>query len=331
VTGRLNFTEPDQPGIRRRLLGGKWRYFRDDGSPVADPCECDRLNALALPPAYRDAWFSADPAAHVQAYGIDSRGRRQYRYHAEFRQAQEERKFELCGAFGHALPKLRQRVEHDVAVRRLSRERAIASVIRLLDTGGIRVGNECYARTNKTFGATTLRMRHLRLKRDEMVLRFRGKGGVMREVRCSDAQLLRFVRKMQDLPGQHLFQYLDATGAPVPVGSADVNAYLRETMGQEFTARNFRTWTASSLALEFLLDHPGTALKPMLEQVALRLGNTPAIARKSYVHPQVIALCGEGQEGLAPLLPLPRRTRWLGRAERGLLKLLDSDIRSGGA
>lgn len=285
------------------------------------------MNAIALPPAYTDAWYAPEPDAHIQAFGYDARGRRQYRYHPDYRRDREARKFELCAAFGHALPLLRQQVEKDVAVRHLTRERAVASVIRLLDTGCIRVGNECYARSNKTFGATTLRMRHLRqLGRKEMVLRFRGKGGLMREVRCNDAHLLRFARKMQDLPGQNLFQYLSEDGSPIPVGSAEVNAYLRQIMGDDFTARNFRTWTASTLAFEYIWNEPEPMLKPMLALVSDRLGNTPAVARKSYVHPAVVALAaGKGEElGLHLPQRLPRQTRWLTRMERGLLDLLDT-------
>lgn len=316
--------EDERPGIRRVLEDGRWRYFRPDGTEVREPEERARLDGIALPPAYRDAWYAVEADAHIQAVGYDARGRRQYRYHPDFRRERENRKFEQCVAFGHALPILRKRVERDAAMRRLSRERAIASVIRLLDTGCIRIGNECYARQNKTFGATTLRMRHLRLKRSEMILRFRGKGGLAREVRSTDAHLLRFARRMQDLPGQHLFQYLDEAGQPVPIGSADVNAYLHETLGGDFTARNFRTWTASVLGFGFLLENPEAPLKAMLEHVAGHLGNTPAVTRKSYVHPAVIALASNGER--AAVLPrrLPRQTRWLSRTERGLLVFLDS-------
>lgn len=319
---RLIFLDDSTPGITRRLLRGKWAYFAPDGTRIRDEAEIARLNRIALPPAYRDAWYAPRPDAHLLAVGIDARGRKQYRYHPDYRQERETRKFELCVPFGEALPKLRARVAEDLAVRRLTRERAIASVVALLDTGEIRIGNEYYARENKSFGATTLRNRHVRIEGKLLRLRFRGKSGRMREIACSDAALVRCVRRMQDLPGQRLFQYVEADGSVVPVDSQDVNEYLRETMGQEFTARNFRTWAASALAFGLLVENPDIPMKRMLEEVSDRLGNTPAIVRKSYVHPAVIA-AAKGEAPIAELpRHLPRKTRWLSRVERGLLDFL---------
>jgi len=320
----LVFADPAVPGITRKPNGNGWDYFSPDGKRITARDEIARLNAIALPPAYRDAWFSPSPDAHILAWGFDQRGRRQYRYHPDFRAGRDLRKFDLCARFGEMLPVLRKRVSKDMASPRLTRDRAIASVVALLDTGKIRVGNECYVRANKTFGATTLRMRHVKLERGAMVLRFRAKNGTMREVRCDDRQLLRFTRRMQDLPGQHLFQYIDDAGDPVPVGSGDVNDYLHEVLGEEFTARNFRTWTASALAFEVLWEDRDAPLAMVLDTVSRCLGNTRTIARKSYIHPLLIE-GAKDRELLDALMPpaLPRATKWLSAAERGLLKFLD--------
>ena len=320
----LKFLDDSTPGISRRQARGEWRYFGPDGARIADKEEIARLNRIALPPAYRDAWYSPRGDSHLLAVGIDARGRRQYRYHPDYRQEREARKFELCAPFGRALPKLRERVSQDLAKRALTRERAVASVVALLDTGEIRVGNECYVRENKSYGATTLRNRHVTIEGQVMRLRFRGKSGKLQEIACSDRALVRCVRRMQDLPGQRLFQYVEPDGNAVPVDSADVNDYLHETMGTEFTARNFRTWAASQLAFGLLVDDRDIALKTLLEIVSDRLGNTPAIARKSYVHPAVIA-AAKGEAAMAELpTRLPRKTRWLSGVERGLLDFLET-------
>jgi DNA topoisomerase-1 len=322
--GGLTFVDDSTPGITRRLLRGKWAYFDPAGNRIKDPDEVTRLNRIALPPAYRDAWYAPRPDAHLLAIGYDARGRKQYRYHPEYRQEREARKFELCAPFGRALSGLRARVAEDLAGRKLTRERAIASVIALLDTGSIRVGNEYYARENKSFGATTLRNRHAHIEGRRLRLRFRGKSGKMQEIACSDAALVRCVRKMQDLPGQHLFQYVDADGSIEPVDSDEVNLYLRETMGQEFTARNFRTWAASALAFGLLVERPNIPLHELLLEVSDHLGNTPSITRKSYVHPAVIA-AAKGEAPIAELPEhLPRKTRWLSRVERGLIAFLET-------
>lgn len=321
---RLYFLDDSTPGISRRLVRGRWAYFAPDGSRIREEEEIARLNRIALPPAYRDAWFAPRADAHLQAVGFDARGRKQYRYHPAYRQERETRKFALCAPFGRALPKLRARVDDDLSARTLTRERAIASVIALLDTGEIRIGNECYVRENGSYGATTLRGRHAKIEGRRLRLRFRGKSGKMREIACSHAALVRCVRRMQDLPGQRLFQYVDADGGVVPVGSEDVNLYLRETMGEEFTARNFRTWAASVLAFELLAAGPDLSLRALLETVSARLGNTPAIVRKSYIHPAVLA-AASGEAPIAEIPPhMPRRSRWLSRGERGLIDFLDT-------
>lgn len=320
---RLIFVDDSLPGITRKKAGRGWAYFDAHGDRIADRDEIDRLNRIALPPAYRDAWFCPAENGHILATGYDDKGRKQYRYHPDFRSWREGEKFDGCAAFGRLLPLVRQRVEADLATANLTRERAIASVVRLLDTGSIRVGNEAYAAANKSFGATTLRMRHAKAKGNVLTLRFRAKSGKDCQMRVTDKGLARFVRSMQDLPGQHLFQYLDENGEPAPVTSTDVNDYLRETMGEDFTAKNFRTWHASALALEVLAATDGhVSLKELLSRVSDRLGNTPAVARRSYVHPAVLALV-ERQDDWRNQLTLPRRTRWLTRHERALIDLLD--------
>jgi DNA topoisomerase-1 len=319
---KLIYVDDDLPGITRKGAGRGWAYYDPEGKLLTDAAEKRRLNAVALPPAYIDAWFCPAPNGHILATGIDAKGRKQYRYHPEFRAAREGEKFDSCVTFGSLLPLVRKRVEADLRGHKLTRERAIASVVRLLDLGAVRVGNEGYAKANKSFGATTLRQRHAELTGKVLRLRYKGKAGKLREVTLSDGSLARMVRKMQDLPGQHLFKYTDDEGDLHTVGSSDVNDYLRETMGQDFTAKNFRTWHASVKALSCLRDGEGAMpMKALLECVADHLGNTPAVTRKSYIHPAVFELL-EDQESWRAQLRLPRATRWLTREERGLINLL---------
>lgn len=324
---RLVFTDDTQPGItRKRMRRGAhefWAYFDPSGTRITDRDEIARLNRIALPPAYERAWFSPRPDGHLLATGVDARGRKQYRYHPEFRLVRESEKFDSLASFGMRLPGLRNRVEEALGVRAICRDRAIASVVRLLDTGAIRVGNEAYAKSNRSFGATTLRMRHAKIGPRALRLRFVAKSGKLREMTVTDRSLLRFVKAMQDLPGQNLFQYLDEAGTPCPVTSTDVNAWLREIMDGDFTAKHFRTWHASVLGFAMLASaREKVTVKAMAQAVSERLGNTPAIARKSYIHPAVLALV-ERQEEWRKGLRLPRSTRWLTREERGLLALLE--------
>jgi DNA topoisomerase-1 len=319
----LIYVDDSLPGITRRRAGRGWCYRDHAGQRIADRDEIARLNSVALPPAYRDAWFCPMPHGHILATGVDARGRKQYRYHPDFRAAREAEKFDGCAAFGALLPKVRARVEAALGGRGLDRERCIASVVRLLDTGAIRVGNEAYARANASFGATTLRMKHVELRGQSLRLRFRAKSGIERDMRLTDRALVRFVKRMQDLPGQHLFQYLAPDGTACPVGSADVNAWLRETTGAEITAKHFRTWHASVLALAALAGaQEDVSLKALLTLVSDRLGNTPTIARKSYIHPAVLALVPDQATWRAGFR-LPRASRWLSREERGLMAFLE--------
>jgi DNA topoisomerase-1 len=323
MASALEYVDDRGPGITRKKASHGWAYFAPDGKRITDRDEIDRLNKIALPPAYTDAWYCPSDCGHLLATGIDARGRKQYRYNSEFRIGQEAEKFDGCAKFGRCLPKVRKRVAKDLASRKLSRERAIASVVRLLDLGAIRVGNASYAKENKSFGATTLLRRHAKIAGGKLKLRFKAKSGVLREATISDRTLATVVRKMQDLPGQHLFQWLDDEGEAHPVGSADVNAYLRETMRGDFTAKNFRTWHASVLALKLLAEaeRPLT-IKELTTEVAEHLGNTPAMARKSYIHPAVIALV-DRQVKWRARLKLPREAKWLDRYERALIKVLE--------
>ncbi len=320
----LIFVDDSLPGLTRRMWRGKWAYFDVAGQRITDGEEVARLNAIALPPAYSDAWFAPAGNAHILATGFDAKGRKQYRYHPGFRAERDAAKFDGCVQFGRLLPLIRARVESDLAHRRLDADRAIASIVRLLDSGGIRIGNEAYVAANNSYGATTLRMRHARLRGETLHLSFQAKSGKARAMRVTDRGLARFVRKVQDLPGQHLFRYVADDGSVHPVNSCDVNTYIRETMGSDFTAKHFRTWVASALAFR-TLHEAGEAvpLKHLLTTVADRLGNTPAIARASYIHPAVLSAAEAEAHAALRDLRLPRATRWLERHERGLIAYLD--------
>jgi len=321
---KIFYCDDSEPGITRKKVRHGWGYYDVDGNRITDRDEIDRLNRIGLPPAYRDAWFCPDPNGHIQAIGWDEKGRKQYRYHVDFREARESAKYELCAPFGRALPKLRARVEEDLNRRGLGKETAVAAIVRLLDLGHVRIGNEDYVKANKSFGATTLRKRHAVLKGRTLKLQYKAKSGKLRILTITDNSLSRFVRKCQDLPGQHLFRWIDEGGEAHPVTSSDVNAYIREAMGEDYSAKHFRTWGASVLAFEALASADyDISLKTMLEPVTEALGNTPAIARKSYVHPALIALVKEGQAALRSM-PMPRATHYLSRAERGLIAFLEN-------
>jgi DNA topoisomerase-1 len=321
----LCYVDDALPGITRKRHGRYWQYFDPAGKRITDRDEIDRLNAIGLPPAYKDAWFCPTPEGHIQAIGYDEKGRKQYRYHEDFRAQQEAAKYDLCAAFGRKLPLLRSRVENDLAGRKLSRDTVVAAVVRLLDIERVRVGNEQYAQANKSFGATTLRRRHVKLLGRTVKMRFTAKGGVVRELSITDRNLTRLVRRCQDLPGQNLFQYIDDDGEPQPVTSSDVNVYIRDAMGEDFTAKHFRTWGASAIAFEALCaaGKDGISLKEMLEPVAEALGNTPAISRKSYVHPALIEAVKNNPTDPLEGLPCPRATKYLSGAERGLIEFLE--------
>ena len=324
---QLRHCSDDQPGITRRLIKGKWGYFDPDGNRITDREEIDRLNKIALPPAYTDAWFCPYPNGHIQATGRDAKGRKQYRYHEQFRARADKKKYLNSVEFGAALPKLRRRVEADLKKRKLSRDAVLAAVVRLIDRSFIRIGNEHYAEENKSFGATTLRNRHLKKEGSRLKMRFRGKHGIVHEVPISDSNLKRVVGKCAELPGQNLFQYIDEDGEACPITSADVNEYIREASGGDFTAKNFRTWGASVIAFEQMLkaqeeERSRISLKTVLEPVAEALGNTPAISRKSYVHPRLVEAARDNPRDPLRGFQRPRGRKGLSSAEVGLLAFL---------
>jgi DNA topoisomerase I len=337
----LCYVDDRSPGITRKRNGRYWMYFQPDGSRVTDRDEIDRLNAIGMPPAYVRCWFCPKPNGHIQATGYDARGRKQYRYHPDFRAKQEGLKYERLAAFGRALPKLRKRIEQDIAGKPTACETVIAAVVRLIDETRMRIGNEEYAKENKSFGATTLRNRHARVTRGRLKITYTGKHGIRRTVTVADRNLARIARRTQDLPGQNLFEYVDEEGDVRAVGSSDVNLYLKEAMGDEFTAKDIRTWGASVIAFEAMVgriaDKGKVNLKSMIEPVAEALGNTPAISRKSYVHPALIeaakasgALPSPGRQqrgshsGALGERKLPRAAKYLSAAERGLIAFLDA-------
>ena len=321
----LRHSSDSDPGYTRKRHGRYWQYFDEQGKRITDRNEIERLNAIALPPAYTDAWFCKDSNGHIQATGKDARGRKQYRYHADFRAKKDASKYDGCREFGEALPKLRRKVEADLRKRSLERDTVLAAVVRLLDTEYIRIGNEAYAKANKSFGATTLRSRHLKKVGSRLSMRFTGKHGIVHEVTLTDRNLKRIVSKCQDLPGQNLFQYVGEDGEPKAVTSADVNDYIREATGSDFTAKHFRTWGASVIFFEQLLEsaeQQRLSLKTVLEPVAEALGNTPAMSRKSYVHPCLIEALQENPRDPLSGMDRPRERRRLTSAETGFLKFL---------
>jgi len=320
----LRHSNDSEPGYTRKRMGRYWAYF-DGDKRVTDRDTIDRLNAVGLPPAYEDAWFCKDADGHLQATGIDARGRKQYRYHSDFRAKRESAKYEGLLEFGKALPKLRRRVEEDLKRRDLAREAVLAAVVRLLDTEHIRIGNEEYARANKSFGATTLRRRHLKRTGHGLQMRFTGKHGIVHEVKITDTNLKRICKRCQELPGQMLFQYVNGDGEPKPITSGDVNDYIRDATGGEFTAKHFRTWSASVIALNEMLKKAEDAritVKTVIEPVAEALGNTPAISRKSYVHPRLLDAVKDDPRDPLDGMERPRSRKRMSSAEVALIEFL---------
>lgn len=297
----LRYVSDNAPGITRYKQGAQFMFKLANGQPVKDAALMERLQHLAIPPAYTDVWICPSANGHLQATGRDARGRKQYLYHPQWRTARDETKFDRMLAFGAALPRIRARVTRDLAAASgtaMDRCTVMATVVRLLDTTRVRVGNDEYARSNQSFGLTTLRKRHVAGSGDNLRLRFKGKSGVAHDVALKDKRIARVVKRCQSLPGQELFQYLDADGQPHGVGSTDVNDYLRDASGGDFTAKDFRTWHGSAAALALfnaLSDDDKVAITKtlanrLITEVAQQLGNTPAVCRKSYIHPQVLAL-----------------------------------------
>ena len=320
----LRHSSDSEPGYTRKRMGRYWAYF-DGDKRVTDRATIDRLNAIALPPAYEDAWFCKDPDGHLQATGIDDRGRKQYRYHPDFRARAEASKFAGLADFGKALPKIRRKVDKDLRTRPLSKDKVLAAVVRLLDDDFLRIGNREYAKENKSFGATTLLSRQVHDDGRKVKMRFKGKSGVEQEVTITDRTLRRVVRQLQELPGQALFQYVNGQSIPHHVTSSDVNDYIREASGGEFTAKHFRTWGASVIAFEQLLDLEESkriSVNTMIEPVAEALGNTLAISRKAYVHPALVAAVKERPRDPLNGMERPRARKWQSECEVGLIQFL---------
>jgi DNA topoisomerase-1 len=298
----LRYVSDAAPGIKRMPRRGAgrsahgFRYLAPGGTAVREHATLVRIKALAIPPAWRDVWICPRDDCHLQATGRDARGRKQYRYHARWREVRDETKYGRVAAFARALPRIRRRVSLDLARAGLPREKVLATVVRLLETTFIRVGNEEYARENESFGLTTLRDRQVRVRGSTLEFKFRGKSGVPHEIELSDPRLAAIVRRMQDLPGEELFQYVDEHGETHAIESADVNGYLKEIAGDEFTSKDFRTWAGTVLAAEELrrigafnsLAEGKRNVAQAIGIVASRLGNTKAVCRKCYVHPAVV-------------------------------------------
>jgi DNA topoisomerase-1 len=335
----LDYVTDGVVGIRRERNGKGWSYYAADGMRIADPAERKRINALAIPPAWTEVWICPDPKGHIQATARDARGRKQYRYHPLYRETRDKSKFRRMLEFSETLPEIRDRVERDLRARDLTRRQILATVVMLLDKTLIRVGNDEYARENRSFGLTTMRGRHLEIKGAKLHFSFRGKSGVDHAVSVTDRRLARIVQQCQDLPGYELFKYLDADGKRQTISSDDVNAYLREITGRDITAKDFRTWAGTMLAArELFLLGPAKSQREAernmiraIDAVAKRLGNTRTVCRKYYVHPGLVRAYLQGLT--APLSPTPKPkqargdhpTAALRRDEVAVLQFLQED------
>jgi DNA topoisomerase I len=306
----VHYTSDDQPGLHRVGRGKRVHYTGVSGRLVRDPATLSRIRSLAIPPAWTDVWISPDPDGHLQATGRDARGRKQYRYHPQWRAERDEVKYSRLVEFCRALPKLRAAVARDLASPSLTKRKVVATVVALMERAQLRVGNDEYARTNHSYGATTLRDHHAKIRGDTLELSYRGKSGIERRVRVADRRLAQIVRRCRDLPGQRLFQYVEGD-AVHPITSTDVNEYIHEVAG-EFTAKDYRTW-AGTLGAALLLcatDHPGNArdckrcINHCVEAVADQLGHTPAVCRAAYIHPRLLEDFTRDQ-----LQPLARKLR----------------------
>ncbi len=324
----LRYVSDGRRGIRRLRSGKGFRYVAPSGRPVTDDLTLGRIRSLAIPPAWTEVWIACEPKAHLQATGRDARGRKQYRYHPRWRQARHQTKYDRLVPFARTLPELRRRIESDLRVPALTKHKVVAAVVQLLERTLIRIGNAEYARANNSFGLTTLRDGHVQIRGAELRFEFRGKSGVRQSVRFADARLARIVKRCQELPGQTLFQYVGDDKRRHVVSSADVNAYLRDATGAEFTAKDFRTWAGTLLAVMALRDEAlprsqrktKTVVLRAVERVAGHLGNTPTVCRSCYIHPFVLEAFANGT--LASKLR-KARVRGLTADENAVLGLLE--------
>jgi DNA topoisomerase I len=330
----LRYVMGYEPGILRRKSGNGFVYIGTNGKVLRDSDQLQRIRSLAIPPAWKEVWICSSAYGHLQAVGRDARGRKQYRYHARYREARDRTKFGHLMAFGNALPAIRREVNHDLRLEGLPRNKVLAAVVRLLDTTCMRIGNEEYVRDNNSFGLTTLRNRHVQIAGKTLRFRFRGKSGQVHNLELADYQLARIIKRCQELPGYELFEYLDHTGKPAKVNSEDVNGYLRGITGEEFTAKDFRTWAGTSLAL-LALEGLGPArsaaqakrtITAAIKSVSQKLGNRPPACRKYYVHPVILDAYSQGHLcGLREHMIRKRSAHALRREELALLKLLSRD------
>ena len=332
----LRYVSDRKPGIHRHGSPKRFRYKDASGKWIRDEAVLKRIRSLVIPPAWTDVWISPDPDGHLQAVGRDSRGRKQYRYHSRWRETRDSTKYERMLAFGLRLPRIRTQVSRHLASSELKREKVLATIVRLLETTSIRVGNEEYSRQNNSFGLSTLRNRHVQVRGGTIHFFFRGKSGVRQEISLHNRRLARIVRQLYDLPGYELFQYIDETGEIHSIDSMDVNNYIREISGEEFTAKDFRTWNGTVLAAEALFKlTPGTSQNELKKNVveavgtvAGHLGNTVAVCRKCYIHPAIIDAYMAGT--LAADLKLARRKAGLTLQESAVLRFLQRRQKPGG-
>jgi DNA topoisomerase-1 len=338
--GGLHYVADGAPGFSRQRTRSGFRYLDISGRPLKDPTQLARIKSLAIPPAWTDVWICRDKYGHLQATGRDARGRKQYRYHKNWREVRDEAKYERMIAFAMQLPVIRARLEEDLRRPGLSREKVIATIIRLLDVTMIRIGNEEYAQANKSFGLTTLRNRHVTIEGAAIEFRFKGKSGISHTIRITEPRLARIVKRMRELPGQELFQYVDSEGVRHSIGSADVNGYLKTITGENYTAKDFRTWSGTVQTVAALkqlgpaetVTEAKQKMKAAIEAAARKLGNTPTICRKCYVHPAVLEAYANGslhgfEEGTEKTVN--ELETFLGREEMFTLRLLQHGLNHG--
>jgi DNA topoisomerase-1 len=293
----LRYVSDEEPGIRRKKAGKGFSYVKPGGSKVEDPDTLWRIKKLVIPPAWTDVWICPHENGHIQATGRDAKGRKQYRYHAAFREIRESTKYEHMMEFAQALPVIRQTIDAHMRLKGLPQEKVLATVVHLLETTLIRVGNADYAKQNQSYGLTTLRDPHVKAEGKELRFQFKGKSGKIWQLKVQDRRIAKIVKACQDLPGQDLFQYLDDEGNRHAISSADVNGYLKEITGRDITAKDFRTWAGTVLAAMALAEFEGVDtqakakknVRAAIERVSARLGNTPTICRKCYVHPEILS------------------------------------------
>lgn len=330
----LRYAVDNRPGITRHPSANGFEYFDTNGKRIADEAVLSRIKSLGLPPAWTDVWICPQSNGHLQATGRDARGRKQYRYHAEWRSVRDETKFARMVAFGKALKQIRARVDRDLRKKGLPREKVLATVVRLLETTLIRVGNDEYAKQNNSFGLTTMRDRHAKISGAKVGFEFRGKSGKWHTIYVEDKRLARIVKNCRDIPGHELFQYYDADGKRQSIDSSDVNAYLREITGQEFTAKDFRTWAGTVCALMAFTSmspcesqaHAKQNVSTAIKAVAEQLGNTPTVCRKYYVHPAVIDAYQDGHFSDIKLPSPESEMRYHECIEKEVLKLLKKAV-----